>query len=461
MFDAPLTYLLAFLVALGILVVVHELGHFIVARLCGVKVLRFAVGFGKVLWSRRYGPDQTEWALCSIPLGGYVKMVDEREGPVAPEELPRAFTQQSLGRRSLIVLAGPVANLLLAIVLYWALFMHGIDELRPVLGAPQAASAAARAGVHAGDLVLSVNGHEVRSWEEMRWELLQDLADRKESQLQVARRDGRREMLVLSTHELDINALDKDPVRLLGLTIQPPPLPAVIGAVMPDAPAARAGFKKGDRVLTIDGSPIDLWSEVAQAARSAPDRLLRFTVERDGQRLEIEVVPERIEDKDHPGAAAAIGRVGFSPQDVPALREAMFTTVSYAPELAIGKAVAQTWDTAIFTLRMIGRMLIGELSFKNLSGPLTIADVAGQSVQYGIPYYIKFLALISISIGVLNLLPIPVLDGGHLMYYLAEFLRGKPLPEKVFAVGQRIGLTLLLLMMSVALFNDLNRQFFG
>src|SRR5690606_269046 len=218
-------YLLAFLLALGILVAVHEFGHFIVARLCGVKVLRFAVGFGKVLWSRKCGPDQTEWALCAIPLGGYVKMLDEREGPVAAEELHRAFTQQSLGRRSLIVVAGPVANLLLAIALYWALFMHGIDELRPVLGAPPEATAAARADVHAGDLVLSVNGQEVRSWEDLRWELLQDLADRKESQLQVERRDGRREMLVLSTHELDINALDKDPVRLLGLTIEPPPLP--------------------------------------------------------------------------------------------------------------------------------------------------------------------------------------------------------------------------------------------
>lgn len=460
MFDAPLTYLLAFLVALGTLVVVHEFGHFIVARLCGVKVLRFAIGFGRVLWSRRYGRDQTEWALCAIPLGGYVKMVDEREGPVAPEELHRAFTQQSLGRRSLIVLAGPVANLLLAIALYWGLFMHGIDELRPVLGAPQAASAAARADVHAGDLVLAVNGHEVRSWEELRWELLQDLADHKESQLQVERRDGRREMLMLATHELDIDALDKDPVRLLGLTIQPPPLPPVIGAVLPDAPAAQAGFRPGDRILAIDGVAVTLWAEVAQAARAAPGRLLHISIEREGQRLDLEVVPQRIEDKDMPGAAAT-GRIGFSPQDEPTLREAMFVTVSYAPGAAISKAVAQTWETAVFTLRMIGRMLVGELSFKNLSGPITIADVAGQSVQYGMPYYVKFLALISISIGVLNLLPIPVLDGGHLMYYLAEFLRGKPLPERVFAVGQRIGLTLLLLMMSVALFNDLNRQFFG
>lgn len=460
MFDAPLTYLLAFLLALGILVVVHELGHYLVARLCDVKVLRFSVGFGRVLWSRRYGPDQTEWTLCAIPLGGYVKMLDEREGPVAAAELPRAFTQQSVGRRSLIVLAGPVANLLLAIALYWGLFMHGMDELRPVLGAPAAASAAARADVQAGDLVQAVNGRPVRSWEELRWALLQDLADNQESRLQVQRRDGSPAQLALATHEIGVSALDKDPVRLLGLTIDPPRLPPVVGKVLAGTPAEQAGFRAGDRILAIDGHPVAVWTEVAQAARAAPGRLLRLSIEREGQRIDLDVVPDSVVDKQVP-RAAPLGRIGFSPQDVPAMREAMFATVSYAPGAAIAKAVVQTWETSIFTLRMIGRMLLGEVSLSNLSGPITIADVAGQSVQYGIPYYLKFLALISISIGVLNLLPIPVLDGGHLMYYLAEFLRGKPLPEKVFAVGQRIGLTLLLLMMSVALFNDLNRQFFG
>jgi regulator of sigma E protease len=460
MLDAPLTYLFAFIVALGLLVVVHEFGHFIVARACGVKVLRFAVGFGNVLWSRKYGPDQTEWALCAIPLGGYVKMLDEREGPVAPAELHRAFTRQSLGKRSLIVLAGPVANLLLAIVLYWGLFLHGVDELRPVLGTPKAATAAEQAGVRPGDLVMSVGGQQVRSWEELRWRILQDLADGLESQLRVQRKDGSQAILTLATDRLGIDTLDKDPIRLLGLTIDPPPVPPVVGRVLPNMPAERAGLREGDRILGIDGTPVALWSEVARIARASPGRMLRLDIERAGQRLEISVVPDLVEDKENPGEAP-IGRIGFSPKDDPALRDAMFDTISYAPGAALAKAFAQTWETSVFTLRMMGRMLTGELSLKNLSGPITIADVAGQSVQYGMPYYIKFLALISISIGILNLLPIPVLDGGHLMYYLAEFIRGKPLPEQVFAVGQRIGLTLLLLMMGVALFNDLNRQFFG
>lgn len=456
MLNAPLTYLLAFVVALGLLVVVHEFGHYIVARMCGVKVLRFAVGFGKVLWSRRYGADQTEWAICSIPLGGYVKMLDEREGPVPPADLPRAFTQQSLGKRSLIVLAGPVANLILAILLYWGLFMHGVEELRPVLGTPAVDSAAARANVERGDLVTAVNGREIASWEELRWEILRDIADGRETQLQIRGLDGADALLLLATHELDIDSLDRDPIHLLGLSIEPPRLPAIVGRVMPDTPAERAGLRVGDVVSAIDSRPISLWSEVAQIARQSPGKTLQLSIKRDGALLDIDLVPALVEEN-----GRSFGRIGFSPQEDPALREAMFSTVSYAPGIAIAKAVTQTWETSVFTLRMIGRMLVGDLSLKNLSGPVTIADYAGQSIQLGIAYYIKFLALISISIGVLNLLPIPVLDGGHLMYYLAEFMRGKPLPESVFAFGQRIGLALLLLMMSVALFNDLNRQFFG
>ena len=248
--------------------------------------------------------------MCAIPLGGYVKMLDEREGPVAAPELHRAFTQQSLGRRSLIVLAGPVANLLLAIVLYWGLFMHGVDELRPVLGAPKVASAAAQAGVRAGDLVLSINGEEVRSWEDLRWRILQDLADSRESQLHIKRKDGNQEILSLATQQLGIDTLDKDPIRLLGLTIEPPTLPPVIGRILPDMPAARAGLREGDRILAIDGEPVSLWSEVARSARAAPGRKLLLDIDRAGQRLEVSVVPDLVEDKENPDEPP-IGRIGF------------------------------------------------------------------------------------------------------------------------------------------------------
>lgn len=456
MLQAPLTYLAAFIVAIGLLVVVHEFGHFYVARRCGVKVLRFSVGFGRVLWSRRFGADATELTLCAIPLGGYVKMLDEREGPVAEVELERAFTRKTLGQRSLIVLAGPLANLLLAIALYWGLFMHGVEELRPLLATPPAASAAAHAGLQGGDTVLAVNQREIRSWEELRWEMLRLVGDTEQASLEVLSQDGVSRTLRLNLQGLTLDEPAQDPLQALGLSIAPPRLPPVIGRVIEGSPAAVAGFQADDLIVAINDGPVDLWSEVATRVRNAPEDRLRFTLERQHKLIELDLIPRLHEEK-----GRRLGRAGFAPRDEPALRAAMFTMVSHAPGRALLLAARQTWETSIFTLRMIGRMVLGELSLRNLSGPVTIAEYAGQSVQLGFPYYIKFLALISISIGVLNLLPIPVLDGGHLMYYLAEFLHGKPLPEAVFAIGQRIGLALLLLMMSVALFNDLNRQFFG
>ncbi|HTJ96122.1 MAG TPA: RIP metalloprotease RseP [Rhodocyclaceae bacterium] len=456
MLNAPFTYLFAFVIALGLLVVVHEFGHFSVARLCGVKVLRFAVGFGRVVWSRRFGADATEFALCAIPLGGYVKMVDEREGEVAAADLSRAFNRQTLLKRALIVLAGPVANLLLAIALYWGLFMHGVEELRPILAAPPAASAAARAGVSAGDTVASVNGRVISGWEELRWEILQDIADAHPTQLLVLHADGGQGTLTLATNEVGVGAIEQDPLQILGLSIEPPHLPAIIGKVHPDTPASRAGLQAGDNIKRISGQPVKYFHEVSLATRKSANTALQLTIQRGNEELLVTVTPALVDDH-----GKTVARMGFEAKDEPSIRDAMFATVSYAPLVAINKAVRQTWETSTFTLRMIGRMIIGELSLKSLSGPVTIAEYAGQSAQLGLAYYIKFLALISISIGVLNLLPIPVLDGGHLMYYLAEFIYGKPLPESVFAIGQRIGLALLLMMMSVALFNDLNRQFFG
>lgn len=456
MIPQSLTTLLAFIVAIGLLVVIHEFGHYWVARQCGIKVLRFAVGFGPTLWSRRYGPDETEWALCAIPLGGYVKMLDEREGVVPPSELPRAFNRQTLGKRSLVVAAGPAANLLLAVLLYWALFMYGNQEMRPVLAAPPADTIAALAGIESGDQVISFDGHPIEGWDGFRWRVLGAVVDGGRYPLEVQADDGSVAQLTVDLSNVNLDAMEGDPMRFLGLSVKPPKLSPVIGQVIPDRPADRAGIRVGDRVVSINGQAVSEWREVATRIAASANQTIVLEVERGSaiERILLTAEAREVNGKQ-------IGQVGIAVKDDPALRAGLFVTIAYPAHEAFFRALMQVWETSVFTLRMMGRMVVGELSLKNISGPVTIAEYAGQSARLGLDYYLKFLALISISIGVLNLLPVPVLDGGHLMYYFAEFLYRKPLPEQVFETGQRIGLAILVLMMGIALFNDLNRQFFG
>ncbi len=446
----------AFVLALGVLIVVHELGHYTAARLCNVKILRFSVGFGRPLWLRRFGRDGTEWAIAAFPLGGYVKMLDEREGSVPPQELPRAFNRQSVARRSLIVLAGPLANLLLAVALYWFLFMSGVEEPRPILAAPPAGTLAAEAKLGAGEAVRTVSGTPVATWTDLRWELLRRVLDRETVVLETIDRQGHIAIHRLDLVRLDAAVLDGDVMQALGLSLQRPELPPVLGAVMDGSPAARAGLQAGDRVVAIDGKPIAAWHEVAHEIRVGGGRELRLAVERGKERLDIDVRPELVEE-----GGRQVARIGIAVRDDPALRHAALITVRYAPAYALQRALAQTWDTAVLSLRMMGRMVMGELSIKNVSGPVTIADYAGQSARMGADHYLRFLALISISLGVLNLLPIPVLDGGHLMYYLAEVIKGGPLSERVMEIGQQIGLTLLAMLMLLAFYNDINRLISG
>jgi len=449
-------YLGAFALALGVLVAVHELGHFIVARLCGVKILRFSLGFGRPLLLRRYGADNTEWAISAFPLGGYVKMLDEREGPVEPHELPRAFNRQSVWKRILIVIAGPLANLLLAILLYWAIFMQGMEELRPVLAAPPAASAAAAAEIQDGETVRSVNGRPVATWQELRWELMQVAIDRTMVVLEVI--NPRQEIAI---RRLDIRSLteaeyESDLPSNLGLKPYRPRLRPIIGMVSSDSAGERAGLRAGDELLAIGGRAVGAWSDVTALIRQSPGIPLDIELRRDGQPLRLQATPAAVQE-----GGLSFGRLGIQVRDDPALRHAMMVTVRYGVGDALVKATAQTWDTSIFSLKMIGRMIAGEASWKNLSGPVTIADYAGQSARLGLPYYLKFLALISISLGVLNLLPIPILDGGHLMYYIAEIIKGGPLSERVMEIGQQVGLGLLVLLMTFAFYNDINRLVSG
>jgi regulator of sigma E protease len=446
----------AFVLALGVLIVVHELGHYSAARLCNVKILRFSVGFGRPLWMRRFGRDKTEWMLAAFPLGGYVKMLDEHEGDVPEQELHRAFNRQSVAKRSFIVVAGPLANLLLAVLLYWFLFISGVEEPRPILAEPPTGTLAAEAKVGAGETARSLSGTPVATWTELRWELLRRVLDRETVALETIDPKGNISIHRFDLGRLDTAVLDGDIMQAMGLRLMRPELPPVIGDVQVASPAAKAGLLAGDRVLAIDGRSIAVWHELAQAIRAAGARGIVLEVQRGPDNLRISILPELVEER-----GKQVARIGIAVRDDAELHKNALTTVRYGPVDALQRAFAQTWEVSVLSLRMIGRMLTGEISAKNVSGPVTIADYAGQSARMGGDHYLRFLALISISLGVLNLLPIPVLDGGHLMYYLAELIKGGPLSERVMEIGQQIGLTLLALLMGLAFYNDINRLISG
>lgn len=451
-----LFYLGAFALALGLLIVVHEAGHFALARWCGVKVLRFSVGFGKPLLSCRFGRDQTELALAAFPLGGYVKMLDEREGEVEAAELPRAFNRQPVWKRFVIVLAGPVANFLLAIFMYWVLFVHGVEEPRPVLGKPAAQSMVELAGFKEGELVRSINGQVIASWQELRWELLQQAMAKSGVTLEVINNKQEISFRKLDLTSIDTSDLEGDILQQMGFRFFRPQLPPVVGKIVPGGVADLAGLREGDRILAIDGVSIASWTQVVTIIREAPGQSLRLDADRQGKTFSLSVTPAEVDDR-----GKRIGRIGIGVQEGADDRAALTTIVRYGPLESLAKAAGQTWETSVFSLTMLGRMIVGGVSWKNLSGPVTIADYAGQSAKLGLAYYIKFLALISISLGVLNLLPIPLLDGGHLMYYIVELIKGGPVSERVMEIGQQIGLALLAMLMAFALYNDINRLVSG
>lgn len=443
--------LIAFLVALTVLIFVHELGHYLVARWCGVRVLRFSIGFGRPLFTWRLGADREEWVVSAIPLGGYVKMLDEREerdGPIPPNELPRAFSRQPLPKRAAIVAAGPFANFLLAILLYALLAWVGVEEPVPVVDAPPAQTAAERAGLAQGDRILRIDGSPVASWNEVRLRLLEPVIERRSVVLEVRRPYGEAEV-VIDASALPPGAAEGDFLGALGVRLAPGEVD--IGAVVEGSPAQAAGLRPGDTIVAVGGEPVGRARDVIDRVKASAGRPLQVEVLRDGQPQSLVVQPQSVVDE---ATGQPVGRIGAQLRDRIAMEK-----VSHGPLASIAIGARQTWDMSFFSLKMLGKMVTGELSMRNLSGPVTIADLAGQTARIGWFAYVNFLALISISLGVLNLLPIPVLDGGHLVYYALEGIRGRPLSERFIELTQKVGLGVIMVMMALALFNDITRLF--
>jgi regulator of sigma E protease len=443
---------LAVIVVLGLLITFHEFGHFWVARRCGVRVLRFSVGFGKPLWTRidRHG---TEFVLAAIPLGGYVKMLDEREAPVPADQLDRAFNRKTVWQRIAIVSAGPLANFLLAVVAYWALFVAGTTTVAPVIGAVEPDSPAERGGLEAGQEIVAVQGEAVRSWDDINLKLVAAIGA--SGELTVEARDDARE--AASEHRLPIQdwLVRQDPPQplpSLGVTPWQPEIPAVLGQVVEGEAAADSGLAAGDEVLAVDGTAVEDWMHFVDLVRASPGESLELEVARGEERLTMTLTPGETTLEE----GVRVGYIGAGAEAVD-WPEEYRREIRYGPLEAVGQAVSRTGEMSLLTLDAVRKMLVGLISPSNLSGPITIARIAGDSARTGMESFIGFLAYLSISLGVLNLLPIPVLDGGHLVYYFVEVLRGRPVSERTQAIGLRVGLALVGSLMLMAIYFDLMR----
>ncbi|MFY9261061.1 MAG: RIP metalloprotease RseP [Gallionella sp.] len=446
--------IIAFIGAIAILVFIHEFGHFWVARRCGVKVLRFSIGFGKVIYTRVIG--ETEWVLSLIPLGGYVRMLDEREDPVPDDLLQYAFNRKPVWQRMAIVAAGPLSNFLLAIVLYWVVMLHGVPGLKPTLGDIPAGTPAAIAQMQAGETLVRINDEPVPSWQEVRWTLLDLALKQGDVRIEGLSRNGMLQTHTLSLGGLETKDLEGDFLDKLGLYLYQPKILPVIGQFAPDSVAQAAGLQLGDKIVRINNVVIQDWRDLVAVISSHAEQSVQVEVQRGDAILQRTLIP-----KAEVQNGKSIGKLGVGPKIDQAEWDALFVEVRYPPVEAAWQALRKTWETSSVSLKMFGKMLLGEVSLKNISGPVTIADYAGQSAEMGWVSYLGFLALISISLGVLNLLPIPLLDGGHLLYYAVEWIKGSAVSERMWELGQKVGMALIGTLMIFALYNDLNRLISG
>ena len=447
--------LLAFVVAIGVLVTVHEYGHYWVARRLGFKVLRFSIGFGRPLWKRvGRAPDHVEYVIAAVPLGGYVKMLDEREGPVPPGEAARAFQNRPPLSRIAVLLAGPGFNFAFALVAFWALFLYGVPGLKPVIGEVQAGSLAANAGLAREDTVLAVSGHAVATREAAVLGMLDALVATGEVPLTVRAATGREREVMLAVPEAQRRELTEPGVLMhgLGFGFWYPRLPVVVGQLVEGGAAEAAGLMAGDRILAVNGEGVEDFARFVEIVRGHPGETLRFELLRDGTQREI-AVEVRAEQED----GVTVGRIGMAPGGSVSFPDWMRTERRFGPIAALGPAVAETWSKTALTVKFLWRMVTGEVSTKNISGPINIAQYAGLSALGGLPYFLGFLALVSISLGVLNLLPVPILDGGQIVFQLVEVVKGSPLSDQAQLLGQKVGIAFLVALMGFAFYNDIAR----
>jgi regulator of sigma E protease len=438
----------AFAAALGPLIIFHELGHYFVARLFNVRVLRFSIGFGRPLFKLILGPDRCEWVVAAIPLGGYVAMLDEREAPAgdfSEEELSRAFNRQTVWARIAIVAAGPLTNFLVAILLYAVVFMHGVAEPRAIFAEPPAESIAAKSGIGSGDEAVAVDGTPVTSLVSLRFRLIGDAVDNRDAQLTLANPDGGRRTVTLDFSKVAPLTSESDLLSDVGLTVLAPP--PVIEAVDAHGAAEAAGLAAGDKIVAVDGSPVAGFDQFVNRVKASPGKPLILAVERHNRVTDVQITPQQQAD----ATGKAYGAIGVHLQGPP------MSMVRYGPVDSVLHGAVRTWDMTRFSAQMLGKMVRGRLSLKNLNGPVTIADYAGQSARLGLGIFLTFIAFYSISLGLMNLLPIPMLDGGHLLYYLVEIIQGRPPSERFLEMSQRAGMAVLACLMSVALFNDFSR----
>ena len=445
---------IAFIVALGVLVTVHEFGHFWVARRLGVKVLTFSVGFGRALWSRRSPEGETEYVVAMIPLGGYVRMLDESEGPVAEHERHRAFNRKPLSTRVAVVVAGPAFNFLFAVLAYWCMYMIGVEGLRPIVDGTTPGSVAERAGFRPGDQVRSVRGEDVETWQSTVLAIIAASLDEGRIGVEVLDAEHRRRERVIDLGPIVVDDLTRGRFfDRIGLAPAQPVFPAVIGRVEAGRPAERDGLRAGDRVLEAAGRNVESWPDLVRIVRAHPGEAFAVVVERAGARVTIRLTP----DVEQAADGSRFGRIGAALSQPEGLADRYFVTVRLDPWSALVRGIAKTGEISVLTLRMIWKMLLLDVSLENLSGPIGIAEYAGASAQFGLSRFLEFLGIVSVSLGILNLLPIPLLDGGHLLYYAIEFLRGRPVSQASRFVGQRLGIALLVGLMGLALYNDLAR----